>query len=76
MKMKQNAARWIATIILSLYCLIALLLIGNMILSSFKTKTELLHNTFGFPKVFSLDNYRKVIVEDTFFKYFVNSIVL
>ncbi|MCX7037873.1 MAG: carbohydrate ABC transporter permease [Spirochaetes bacterium] len=73
---KQGAARWIATVVLALYCLIAILLIGNMILSSFKTKTELLHNTFGFPRHFSIENYRKVIVEDTFFRYFLNSIAL
>ncbi len=73
---RQSALGWVATALLLLYCLIAVLLIGNMILSSFKTKGELLHNTFGFPKVFSLDNYGKVVVEDGFLKYFLNSLVL
>jgi raffinose/stachyose/melibiose transport system permease protein len=73
---KQSAARWVASIVLGLYCLIAIVLIGNIILSSFKTPGELQRNTFGFPRHFSLDNYRQVIGEDSFLKYFLNSIVL
>lgn len=73
---RRGAARWIAAAVFGLYCLIAILLIGNMVLSSFKTKDELLHNTFGVPKVFSLENYRTVVVEDGFLRYFLNSIVL
>lgn len=77
MKIKKHSiGSWIATIILTLYCLIAILLIGNMILSSFKTKTDLLYNTFGFPRSFSLENYRKVIIDDGFLKNFLNSVIL
>ncbi len=73
---KQSALSWLATIILTLYCLIAIFLIGNLILSSFKTKTDLVYNTFGFPKSFTLDNYKKVFIEDNFIRYFYNSIVI
>ena len=43
-KKKQGLGGWIATILLTLYCLIAVILIGNMIISSFKTKHDLLFN--------------------------------
>ena len=73
---KQSALSWLATVVLTLYCLIAIFLIGNLILSSFKTKTDLVYNTFGFPKSFTLDNYKKVFIEDNFIRYFYNSIVI
>lgn len=73
---KKIRGRWFATAVLAVYCLIALLLIGNMVLSSFKTKTELLFNTFGFPSHFSLENYYKVVVEDGYLRYFLNSLIL
>ena len=65
-----------ATVVLTLYCLIAVILIGNMIISSFKTKQDLLFNTFGLPTEITFSNYDKVIVEDGFFSNFINSILL
>ena len=75
-KKKQGPLGWVATIVLTLYCLIAIFLIGNLILSSFKTKTDLVYNTFGFPKSFTLTNYHKVFIEDGFIRYFYNSTVI
>ncbi len=75
-KKKQGPLGWAATILLALYCLIAIFLIGNLILSSFKTKMDLVYNTFGFPKSFTLGNYYKVLITDDFIRYFYNSIVI
>jgi raffinose/stachyose/melibiose transport system permease protein len=75
-KKKQGIAGWAATVILALYCLIAVILIGNMILSSFKTKTDLIYNTFGFPKLFVFDSYAKVVIDDGFLRNFLNSVIL
>ncbi|NOY10434.1 MAG: carbohydrate ABC transporter permease [Spirochaetes bacterium] len=75
-KKKQGPLGWTATILLTLYCLIAIFLIGNLILSSFKTKMDLVYNTFGFPKSFTLGNYYKVLIKDDFIRYFYNSIVI
>ncbi len=62
--------------LLSLYCVIAIFLIPNVILSSFKTRGELINNIVGFPKAFTLENYFTVLVEDDFIRYFMNSVVL
>lgn len=75
-KRRQGVGSWIATIILVLYCLIAVVLIGNMVVSSFKTKQDLLFNTFGFPAKISFENYRQVLVKDSLYRNFLNSIVL
>jgi raffinose/stachyose/melibiose transport system permease protein len=75
-KRKQGLGGWAATIILALYCLIAVVLIGNMVMSSFKTKQDLLFNTFGLPKQFSLENYRQVLVKDSLYRNFFNSLFL
>lgn len=76
MRQKDSPLRTIATILLALYCLIAVILIGNMVISSFKTKADLLFNTFGLPSQISLENYAKVIIEDGFFANFFNSLLL
>jgi len=59
-----------------LYCLIALYLIPLLGINSFKTKTDLINNTLGFPKTFTLENYRIILLEDNFIRYFFNSIIL
>tara|TARA_B100000614_G_C14516545_1_gene480784 strand:- start:96 stop:950 length:855 start_codon:yes stop_codon:yes gene_type:complete len=63
-------------VVLTLYCLIALFLIPNVMLSSFKTRGELINNIMGFPHAFTLENYVTVLVEDNFIRYFMNSVVL
>lgn len=75
-KRRQGIGSWITTIVLILYCLIAVVLIGNMIISSFKTKQDLLFNTFGFPTKISFENYRQVLIKDSLYKNFLNSIIL
>lgn len=64
------------SVVLCLYTLIAVGLIGNTVLSSFKTKSDLINNTWGFPKAFTWDHYRYVLGEDHFGRYFGNSMLL
>ena len=64
------------SVILLFYCLITLLLIPNLVLSSFKTKSDLIHNTVGFPRSFTIDHYAVLFREDNFLLYFRNSIFL
>ncbi len=58
------------------YSLIAVFLIGNALLSAFKTKQDLINNTFGWPQQFVLDNLHIVLVEDGFFRNMLNSVLL
>lgn len=64
------------SVLLLLYSLIAVALILITVLSSFKTKSDLVNNTLGFPQSFTLDNYEQVLLEDKFWLYFINSTVL
>lgn len=64
------------TIILLVYTAIAVVLIGNTFLSSFKSKDDLIKNTLGLPRSFTLDSFRYILLEDSFGRYFLNSIVL
>jgi raffinose/stachyose/melibiose transport system permease protein len=66
----------IISCILVLYTFISIYLIGMTMLNSFKTKSELINNTMGFPKAVTLDNFRQVIVEDEFLRYLLNSVIL
>ena len=64
------------SLILILYTFITIFLIGNAVLSSFKTKADLITNTMGFPKSFVLDNFRIVLGEDGFLRNLLNSALL
>ena len=66
----------LVSILLLLYSLIALYLISNLVLSSFKTQSDLINNTVGFPKSFTLNHYRTILVEDQFLRFFINSVIL
>ena len=75
----SNSARIgknVLSVLFILYSLIALFLIGNTFLSSFKTRPDLLNNTLGFPKTFTLDHYHTVLFEDNFMRFFFNSLIL
>ena len=59
----MRGARWAITALLLLYSLIAIFLIGNTILSSFKTKSDLINNMVGIPEKFTMQNYHTVLIE-------------
>lgn len=73
---KTRIGKNIISFILILYTGLTIFLIGNTILSSFKTKSDLIQNTIGWPKKFTLNNFYQVLVEEHFFRYFFNSILL
>ncbi len=74
--LKARIFRYVVSVILVLYSFATIFLIGNTILSSFKTKSDLINNTFGIPKTFTLRNFKTVLFEDSFYRYFFNSIIL
>ena len=45
-------------------------------LNSFKTKSDLINNTVGMIRSFTLENYRTIIFEDDFIRYLLNSVIL
>lgn len=69
-------AKNLISIILITYSSLSIFLIGNTILSSFKTKSDLINNTIGWPKSFSLESYQIVLGQEHFLKYFLNSVLL
>jgi raffinose/stachyose/melibiose transport system permease protein len=62
--------------LLALYCCIIIFLISITILCSFKTKSDLVHNTIGFPKQFTLESYKILITQENFLRWYGNSIFL
>lgn len=64
------------SVLLLLYSLIAVILILLTVLSSFKTKSDLVTNTLGIPRSFTLDSYEQVLVRDKFWLYFINSAII
>jgi raffinose/stachyose/melibiose transport system permease protein len=66
----------IISVLLVLYSFITIFLVGDTVLSSFKTKQELVKNLIGLPKNPTLQNYATVFVEEGFWRYILNSVLL
>lgn len=73
---RERRIRLVYSIFLSLYCSIVVFLILITFLGSFKTKSDLVRNTLGFPREFTLDSYKTLIFEDNFLRIFLNSTIL
>lgn len=73
---RPGPGKIIVSVILVIYSFLAIFLIGNTILSSFKTKSDLINNTIGWPKEFTLENFRIVLVDDGFLRCLFNSVFL
>ncbi|MFD0710394.1 carbohydrate ABC transporter permease [Paenibacillus sp. GCM10027626] len=64
---------YISSAILWAYSICTLLLLIYMTYQAFRSKKELLSNTFGLPDVFNFANFKKLFIEADFFRYFLNS---
>lgn len=73
---KRSAGKKICSVILILYTFISLYLLLSTLMNSFKTKKDLINNTLGFPKSFTLDNFKRLLLEEGYLRYFSNSIIL
>lgn len=58
------------------YCVIIILPLVNMVLSSFKNTREIFLSPYSLPKTFSLLNYETVWIHGKFYLYFINSILV
>lgn len=65
--------KYVVLIAFSVLCLYPLIW---LLLSSFKTNSELYSNPWGFPEKFSLSNYVQAITEGHILQYFMNSVII
>lgn len=72
---KKISVRIIQAIIILFSC-ITVFLLAYIIYNSFRTKGDFISNTFGAPTSLSLDNYKRVLVDGNFMRYFLNSIIV
>lgn len=63
-------------ILLIIWTIIALYPCFLLIINSFKSLGDIMGNPFGLPAVWSLKNYRYVIVKSHFFMYFKNTLII
>lgn len=68
--------RRIFAAILFIYTLTTIFVLACTLINSFKTKSDLITNLFGWPKAFSLENFKEVLFHDSFLMYFKNSVLL
>ncbi|BBI34857.1 carbohydrate ABC transporter permease [Cohnella abietis] len=64
---------YISSTILWFYSAFTLFVLGYMTYQAFRSKKELLSNTFGWPDVFNFANFKKLFVQADFLRYFFNS---
>jgi len=58
------------------YCSFAVFILGYILYNSFRPKKDILTNTLGLPSGFTLDNYKKLLVDDKFLRFFLNSVII
>ncbi len=75
MNLKANRT-YVSSAILWLYSSFTLFVLGYMTYQAFRSKKELLSNTFGWPDVFNFANFGKLFAEAGFHRYFFNSVLI
>lgn len=73
---RERVWKGIFSFFLAIYSLMIVYLVSITFLSSFKTKADLVYNTAGFPRTFTLQSYADLILKDHFLRSFFNSIVI
>lgn len=66
----------VCIVIMSIYVILIIYPLFNMIVSSFKTTREILKEPFGMPDSFSFKNYELLWVDKHFGRYFLNSLLV
>lgn len=64
------------SVVIGIYCLITVILFAAVFMGAMKTNEELLTNIWGLPKSIYLENFKKVFVDDGFFRYMLNSFLV
>lgn len=66
----------IIKVLLWIYSSFIVFILGYVIYHSLRPKEKILSNTFGKPVDLSFDNFTKLIVDNGYFKYFGNSVLI
>lgn len=76
MSKKHGVAAGIVKSGLWIYCSFAVFILAYMLYNSFRPKKEMLTNTLGVPKEFTFRNFEKLLVNDHFLRFFMNSVII
>ncbi|TAH68300.1 MAG: carbohydrate ABC transporter permease [Anaerolineaceae bacterium] len=76
MNKHQGKAAGFIKAFLWIYCSFIVFILGYITYNSLRPKSQILSNTFGKPTGLSFDNYKKLIIDDKFFRYFGNSAII
>ncbi|MFA6774931.1 MAG: carbohydrate ABC transporter permease [Sphaerochaetaceae bacterium] len=66
----------VCLIVMSIYVILIIYPLFNMLISSFKTTREIMKDPFGMPSSFSFKNYKLLWIDKHFDKYFLNSLIV
>lgn len=73
---KKGLSEKAVNILMWFYSLIILFIIGYLIYNSFRPRSDIISNTFGKPESLSLTNYIEMFVNESFQRYFLNSVII
>lgn len=74
--MKNKVFKNAVSIVIGCFCAITVILFAAIFLGSVKTNEELLTSVWSLPKGIYLDNFKKILIDDHFGTYIVNSLVV
>lgn len=59
-----------------IYAIVILGILGYLLYNSLRSRSDILSNTLGIPEEISLNNFIRLFVNDSFHKYFLNSVII
>ncbi len=74
--MREKIFKTSVSAVIGIFCAVTLLLFAAIFLGSVKTNEELLTSVWSLPKGLCLDNFKKILIEDHFGTYILNSLIV
>lgn len=76
MRKKQGVAAGVIKMLMWIYSIATFAILLYLVYNSLRPRSDFLSNTFGKPESLGVQSYIRLIMEDHFFRYFFNSVLI
>lgn len=76
MRKKQGVAAGVVKMLMWIYSIATFAILLYLVYNSLRPRSDFLSNTFGKPESLGVQSYIRLIMEDHFFRYFFNSVLI
>lgn len=76
MQKHKGISEKVINILMWIYTTVIVGILGYLLYNSLRSRSDILSNTLGIPEEISLNNFIRLFVNDSFHKYFFNSVII